>query len=50
MISTVIGSLWTISKGLVKRLEDLKILEGAKTIQTTETLTSARIGWKILET
>ena len=46
----VIGAHGTISKELVKGLEDLKIRGQADTIQTTALFRSARILRKVLET
>ena len=46
VILIVIGTLGTVTKGLVKGLEDLEIRE---TIQTTALLRSARILRKVLE-
>ena len=48
-IPTVVGTLGTIPKGLVKGLEDLKIRGLVETIQTT-VLRSARILRRVLET
>ena len=39
----VIGALGTITKGLIKGLEDLEIRGQVETIQTTALLRSARI-------
>ena len=43
VIPIVIGTLGTVTKGLVQRLEDLKIRGRLMTIQTTALLRSARI-------
>ena len=50
MIPIVFGALGTIPKGLVKGLEDLGIRGQVETIQTTASLTSARILRRVLET
>ena len=46
----VIGVLGTITKGLLKGLEDLEIGGRAETIQTTALLRTARILRRVLET
>ena len=43
IITTVIGALGTITKGLLKRLEDLEIPRRAEPTQTTALLRLARI-------
>ena len=48
-IPFVIGNLGTVTKGLLKGLEDLKIRGRMETIQTTALLKSARI-LRVLET
>ena len=48
--SVVIGARGTISKGLVKELEDLEISGQVETIKTTALLTFARILRRVLET
>ena len=50
VILTVIGALGTVTKGLIKGLEDLEIRGRVETIQTTALLRSARILGKVLET
>ena len=50
IITIVIGTLGTITKGLIKGLEDLEIRGRVKTIQTTTLLISARILKIVLET
>ena len=50
VIPIVIGALGTVTKGLVKGLEDLEIKGRVETIQTTLLLRSARILRKVLET
>ena len=49
VIPIVVGALGTISKGLVKELQDLEIREQEGTIQTTAFLRSARIQRRVLE-
>ena len=46
----VIGGLGTITKGLLKGLEDLEIGGRTETIQTTALLRTARILRRVLET
>ena len=46
----VIGALGTITKGLLKGLEDLEIGGRVETIQTTSLLRKARILRRVLET
>ena len=50
VITSVIGVLGRITKGLVKGLEDLEIRGQVEIIQTTVLLRSARILRKVLET
>ena len=50
MIIIVIGVLGTITKGLLKGLEDLEIGGRVETIQTTALLRTARILRRVLET
>ena len=50
MIPTEIGVLDTVTKGLIKGLEDLKIKGRVETIQTTALSRSARILRRVLET
>ena len=50
IIPIVIGALGTVTKGLLKRLEDLEITERVETIQTTALLRSARILSRGVET
>ena len=50
MIPIVIGALGTVTKGLVKGLEDLEIRGRFETIQNTALLRSARILRRVLET
>ena len=49
IISIVIGALGTVTKGLIKGLEDLEIREKVETIQTTALLRSARILRRVLD-
>ena len=49
IVSTVIGALGTITKGLLKGLEDLEIGGQVETIQTTALLRTARIPRRVLE-
>ena len=46
----VIGALGTITKGLLKGLEDLEVGGRVETIQTTALLRTARILRRVLET
>ena len=50
VIPIVIGALGTITKGLVKGLEDLELKGQAETILTTALLRSARILRRVLKT
>ena len=50
IVPIVIGALGTITKGLLKDLEDLKIGWRVETIQTTALLRTARILRRVLET
>ena len=50
IVSIVIGALGTITKGLLKGLEDLEIGGRVETIQTTALLRTARILRRVLET
>ena len=50
IVPIVIGALGTITKGLLKGVEDLEIGGRVETIQTTALLKSARILWLVLET
>ena len=50
IIPNVIGAFGTVTKGLIKRLEDLEIGRQMKTIQTTTLLRKARILRRVLET
>ena len=49
-ITIVIGALGTVTKGLIKGLEDLEIRGRVETIQTTALLRSARILKRVLTT
>ena len=46
----VIGALGTVSKGLLKGLEDLEVGGRVETVQTTALLRTARILRRVLET
>ena len=50
IIPIVIGAFGTITKGLLKGLEDLEIGSRVETIQTTALLKTARILRRVLET
>ena len=50
ILPIVIGALGTITKGLLKGLEDLEVDERVETIQTTALLRTARILRRVLET
>ena len=50
IVSIGIGALGTITKGLLKGLEDLEVGERVETIQTTALLKTARILRRGLET
>ena len=50
VIRIVVGALGTVTKGLVKGLEDLEIRGLVETIQTTTLLRLARILRRALET
>ena len=50
IVPVVIGALGTITKGLLKGLEDLEIGGRVETIQTTALLRTARILRRVLET
>ncbi len=49
-VSIVIGELGTITKGLLKGLEDLGVGGRVETIKTTALLRTARILRRVLET
>ena len=50
IVPIVIGALGTITKGLLKDLEDLEIGGWVDTIRTTALLRTARILRRVLET
>ena len=50
IVPIVIGALGTITKGLLKGLEDLGVGGRVETIQTTALLRTARILRRVLET
>ena len=49
-IPIMLGAFGTVSKGLLKGLEDLEIGGRVETIQTTASLRTARILRRVLET
>ena len=50
IVPIVIGAFGTVTKGLLKGLEDLEVGGRAETIQTTALLKTARILKRVLET
>ena len=50
IVLIVIGALSTVTKGLLKGLEDLEVGGRVETIQTTALLRTARILRRVLET
>ena len=50
IVPIVIGALGTVTKGLLKGLEDLEVGGRMETIQTTAMLRTARIMGRVLET
>ena len=50
IIAIVIGAFGTVTKGLLKGLEDLEVGGRVETIQTTTLLRTARILRKVQET
>ena len=50
IIPNIIGAFGTVTKGLLKGLEDLEVGRRVETIQTTALLTTARILKSVLET
>ena len=50
IIPVVIGAFGTVTKGLLKGLEDLEVCDRVETIQTTALLKTARILRRVLET
>ena len=50
IVPIVIGTLGTITKGLLKALEDLEVGGRVETIQITALLRTARIPRQVLET
>ena len=50
IVPIVIGALGTITKGLLKDLEDLEVGRRVETIQTTASLRTVRILRRVLET
>ena len=49
IIPIVIGAFGTVTKGLLRGLEDLEVGGRVETIQTTALLRTARILWRVLE-
>ena len=49
-IPIAVGALGSVTKGLIKGLEELEISGGVETIQTTTLLRSARILRRVLKT
>ena len=49
IIPIVIGAFGTVTKGLLKGLEDLEVGGRVETIQTTALLRTARILWSLLD-
>ena len=50
IIPIVIGALGTVTKGLIKGVEELEIRELSETVQTTALLSLARIPRRFMET
>ena len=50
IIPTAIGAFGTVTKGLLKGLEDMEVRGRVETIQTTALLRTARIPRRVLET
>ena len=50
IVPIVIGTLGTVTKGLLKNLDDLKVGGRVETIQTTALLRTTRILRRVLET
>ena len=50
IVPIVIAALGTITKGLLKGLDDLEVGWRVETIQTTALQRTARILWRVLET
>ena len=50
IIPIVIGAFGTVTKGLLKGLEDLEVGDRVETIQTTALLKTARILRRVLKT
>ena len=50
IIPIVIGAFGTVTKGLLKGLEDLEVGGRVETVQTTALLKTARIPRRVLET
>ena len=50
IVPIVIGAFATVTKGLLKKLEDMEVGGWVETIQTTALLRTARILRRVLET
>ena len=50
IVPIMIGAFGTVTKGLLKGLEDLEVGRRVETIQTTELLRTAKILRRVLET
>ena len=50
IIPIVIGAFGTVTKGLLKGLEDLEVSDRVETIQTTALLKTAKILKRVLDT
>ena len=50
IVPIMIGALGTITKGILKGLEDFEVGGRVETIQMTALLRTARILWRVLET
>ena len=50
IIPIVVDAFGTVTKGLLKGLEDLQVGDRVETIQTTALLKTVRIPWKLEET
>ena len=50
IVPIVIGAFGTVTRGLLKALDDLEVGGRAETIQTIALLKTARILWRVLET
>ena len=50
IVPIVIGAFRTVTKGLLKGMEDLEVSGRVETIQTTALLKTVRILWRVPET